>query len=65
MSPEDIVEDSAVDLSVLLADIDRARLAFGLTEFVIVGHSGHAFMAIDYASSPSKAAQFFDIHSRI
>ncbi|HEX6893327.1 MAG TPA: alpha/beta hydrolase [Chryseolinea sp.] len=49
IAPAGTFENSAFDLAVLLSDIERARVVFGLSEFVIVGHSGHAFMAIEYA----------------
>lgn len=37
------------DLDVLLDDIEAIRRQFSLNDFVIVGHSGHAFLAIEYA----------------
>lgn len=43
------VDNSVFDLVVILDDIDKVRCLLGLKEVVIVGHSGHAFMAIEYA----------------
>ena len=34
---------------VVLADIERARSELGLDRVVIVGHSGHGYMALEYA----------------
>jgi len=36
-------------LETVLDDIDLARRHFGLDQVVIVGHSGHGFMALEYA----------------
>lgn len=40
-------DDFAFDT--IIADIERARLAFGLERFAILGHSGHGYMALEYA----------------
>lgn len=40
-------DDFAFDT--MIADIERARLAFGLERFAILGHSGHGYMALEYA----------------
>src|SRR3546814_5831960 len=42
----DIVQ-YAMDL--LVDDIERVRQRLGLERIVIIGHSGHAFMALEYA----------------
>ena len=49
IAPNVKVENSAFDLDVILNDIERVRLQLALKDFIIVGHSGHAFMAIEYA----------------
>ena len=36
-------------LEAVIADTEHARAALGLDRFVLIGHSGHAFMALDYA----------------
>ncbi len=43
MAPDDY------SLDVVLDDIDLARRHFGLDRVVIIGHSGHGFMALEYA----------------
>jgi proline iminopeptidase len=35
----------------VLADIERTRQQLGLDKIVIIGHSGHAFMALEYAKA--------------
>lgn len=40
-------DDFAFDT--IIADIERARAAFGLERFAILGHSGHGYMALEYA----------------
>lgn len=42
-SPKDYTLEQVID------DIDLARRHFGLDRVVIVGHSGHGFMALEYA----------------
>lgn len=46
-------DNSAFELPVLLNDIEKFRRHLSLTDFVIAGHSGHAFMAIEYAKKYS------------
>ncbi|GAB3264157.1 alpha/beta hydrolase [Larkinella harenae] len=36
-------------LDVLLTDIETIRRALKLEQFVVIGHSGHAFLALEYA----------------
>jgi proline iminopeptidase len=43
------VENSEFELDKLLDDVERARRALGLGRIVVIGHSGHAFMALEYA----------------
>lgn len=43
LEPDDYTLDNIVD------DIELARQTLGLTDFIILGHSGHAFMALAYA----------------
>ena len=47
-APSDI-DPSSFELDTLVEDIERARKAIGLDRFVIVGHSGHGYMALEYA----------------
>lgn len=47
--PKEEVTISAFELEVLLNDIEMARLQLGLENFFILGHSGHGFLAIEYA----------------
>ncbi|MGG3280197.1 alpha/beta fold hydrolase [Paenibacillus solani] len=42
LEPEDYTLDKVLD------DIEKARQALGLEDFIILGHSGHAFMALEY-----------------
>lgn len=48
-APGDIAGNAAFDLDVLLADIEVARQELGLKKFFILGHSGHGFLALEYA----------------
>lgn len=45
-------EDSGLDA--VLADIERMRAFLQLEDVTILGHSGHAFMALEYARTYSK-----------
>ncbi|MEN7551715.1 alpha/beta hydrolase [Rapidithrix thailandica] len=47
--PEEPLENSAYALDILLQDIEALRRHLNLEQFLIVGHSGHAFMALEYA----------------
>jgi proline iminopeptidase len=42
-------EHSVFPIDVLLEDIERIRQHLALETFVIIGHSGHAFLALEYA----------------
>ncbi|MDJ0706248.1 MAG: alpha/beta hydrolase [Leptolyngbyaceae cyanobacterium MO_188.B28] len=37
------------ELDVLVDDIELARQEFGFEKIILIGHSGHAFMALEYA----------------
>jgi proline iminopeptidase len=43
------VDTAAFALDTILDDVERARQQLGLGRVVVVGHSGHAFMALEYA----------------
>jgi proline iminopeptidase len=43
LEPKDYALDKVLD------DIEKARQTLGLEDFIILGHSGHAFMALEYA----------------
>lgn len=43
------VDTSEFELDMLLDDIERARRQLGLGRIAIIGHSGHALMALEYA----------------
>ena len=45
------VETSAFELDTLIADMERARQALGLGRIAVVGHSGHSYMALEYAKA--------------
>lgn len=45
----DGVDPASVDLTTIVEDIERVRQALGLTQFAIAGHSGNAYMALEYA----------------
>lgn len=36
-------------LDLIISDLENLRVKAGLEKFIIVGHSGHAFMALEYA----------------
>ncbi|HSW70486.1 MAG TPA: alpha/beta hydrolase [Gammaproteobacteria bacterium] len=42
-------DKSAFELDKLVDDIEALRQNLGLTQIAIMGHSGHAFMALEYA----------------
>ncbi|QRN97964.1 alpha/beta hydrolase [Archangium violaceum] len=46
-SKEEPASEYALDL--LLADVERVREHLGLDEVIIIGHSGHGYMALEYA----------------
>ena len=43
------VDVSAFALPVLVDDVDRLRQTLNLDRVIVIGHSGHAFMALEYA----------------
>lgn len=43
LTPEDYTLDKVLD------DIEIARQSLNLEDFIVLGHSGHAFMALEYA----------------
>jgi proline iminopeptidase len=43
------VDRSQFALDVLIDDVERARQQLGLDRVVVIGHSGHAYMALEYA----------------
>lgn len=49
VKPPRTLEPEDYTLNKVLDDIERARQALGLEDFIILGHSGHAFMALEYA----------------
>jgi proline iminopeptidase len=47
--PSESLDHTAFELDVLLQDIETIRKQLGLQKFIIIGHSGHAFLALEYA----------------
>lgn len=47
--PGPILDKSLFSLDVILDDINRLRQKLGLEKIIIMGHSGHGFMALEYA----------------
>ena len=46
------------ELEVIIDDIEHLRQHLGLDQIVIIGHSGHGFMALEYAKKyPKRAAK--------
>lgn len=43
------IEQSEYEFDLILDDIELMRKALGLGKVIIIGHSGHAFMALEYA----------------
>lgn len=43
------VDSTAFELDTLVCDIELARQELGLGRIVVIGHSGHAYMALEYA----------------
>lgn len=52
--PQAPLDTSAFELDVILNDIDCLRKKLGLEHIVIIGHSGHGFMALEYAKKYSE-----------
>lgn len=49
VNPPRTLEPEEYTLDKVLDDIEAARQTLELEDFIIVGHSGHAFMALEYA----------------
>jgi proline iminopeptidase len=49
VKPPRTLEPKDYTLDKVLDDIEKARQTLGLEDFIILGHSGHAFMALEYA----------------
>lgn len=47
--PYDVTDRSQFTLDVILADMELARKELNLGKIIVIGHSGHAFMALEYA----------------
>jgi proline iminopeptidase len=45
----DGVDPASIGLATIVEDIELVRQALGLTRFAIAGHSGNAYMALEYA----------------
>jgi len=43
------IDPASFELETLVDDIERARHALGLERVVVIGHSGHSYMALEYA----------------
>jgi proline iminopeptidase len=43
------VENSAFDLNVLVDNVEKVRQSLNLDKIVVIGHSGHGFIALEYA----------------
>jgi proline iminopeptidase len=43
------VNTSEFELDKLVDDVEKLRRQLGLTRFAVIGHSGHAYMALEYA----------------
>jgi len=47
-------DNSAFELDCLLEDIEKVRKKLEVEKVIIIGHSGHAYMALEYAKKYSK-----------
>ena len=62
--PERATTPEERSLDAVLADTERARAMLGLERMVLIGHSGHAFMALEYAKRfPNRVSQLVLIAS--
>ena len=43
------IDPASFELATLVDDIERARQALGLERVMVIGHSGHSYMALEYA----------------
>lgn len=48
-SPPEVIQPRSFELDTLLDDVEGIRRHLGFCEVVVVGHSGHAYMALEYA----------------
>ncbi len=46
--------NASFELNVLVDDIETVRQALGLNKVIIIGHSGHAYLALEYAKKYSQ-----------
>ncbi len=49
-----VVAASEFDLDKIIDDVERARQTLGLGQIAVIGHSGHALMALEYAKKYPK-----------
>jgi len=54
VSPPGPVDKGAFELDVLLNDFEHIRKELGLEKVVVIGHSGHGYMALEYAKKYPK-----------
>jgi proline iminopeptidase len=47
--PPDSVDPTAFELNKLIDDVERVRRELGLGRIAVIGHSGHSYMALEYA----------------
>ena len=43
------IDPASFELDTLVDDVERARQTLGLERVVVIGHSGHSYMALEYA----------------
>jgi proline iminopeptidase len=48
-APARFIEKASFELDVILEDIEKVRQHLELERFIILGHSGHGYMALEYA----------------
>ncbi len=48
-APAEPIENTRFDIPALIEDIETMRKALGLKKFIIIGHSGHGYLALEYA----------------
>jgi proline iminopeptidase len=52
------VDMSTFEFDIMLDDIERVRQTLGLGKIMVIGHSGHSFMALEYAKKyPENVSQ--------
>jgi len=58
VAPPEGADNSAFELDALIDDIEQVRKALNLDKIAIIGHSGHAYMALEYAKKyPQNVSQ--------